>query len=87
MSIAGDAGGLNTSGRDKFMAQIEIKDPSALWYELRRLMDVHYKVAVPQNLPFGKEYPRLYRVYLSLGTESPEVRAEVRRRKLQGNPV
>jgi len=51
----------------------EIRDPGALWQEIRRLIDIHYKTAPPEITPFMKAFPEVYHLYIRLGLESEEV--------------
>lgn len=57
---------------------IQVKNPVALWREIRELIAVHY--GVTEETSFMKQYPEVYHIYLELRTQSKQVRQEAERR-------
>lgn len=51
--------------------EIQVKNPLALWYEIRELIDVHYRIT--EDLSFMGRYPEIYHLYLTLSAQPAEV--------------
>ena len=49
---------------------IEVRNPAALWHEIKELIDVHHGVA--EDTSFMKKYPEVYHIYQTLKAKSPE---------------
>jgi len=54
--------------------RIQIRNPVALWYKIRELIDAHYRVV--EHISFMKQYPEVYHIYLTLKDQSAEVQRQ-----------
>lgn len=55
--------------------EIQVRNPAALWHEIKELIDRHYGVS--EDMSFMKKYPEVYHIYLTLQLDSDEVKQEL----------
>lgn len=63
--------------------KVIVRDPVQLWAEIRKVISAYHQVGELKELKdpwalrsFMRDYPELYHIYLTLGLESSEVKAQ-----------
>ena len=59
--------------------EIKVRNPVALWHEIREFIHTHYKVT--ETMSFEKRYPKVYHIYPTLRAQSDDVRREAENRQ------
>ena len=47
--------------------EIQVRNPEALWHEIKKLINVH--CGVSEDASFMKKYPEVYHIYLQLDSD------------------